>query len=203
MARAPKTYVPVEPRRTSIWTALVLLASLNALFGILALFMARNHAWTDEIMAELPLPGPATSLAADPGLVGQIRIGRRAAWYTTLVDRTPALIAEAEVVNDAIVPVRNVVIEAHAYDDGRPVRTVSGKCGRPVSNRLIGRLPRDELRALLDLEPPESTPLGPGESMDCQVAFAGLEAGADEVVFKVSSAEPLPGHSRPRFHPEG
>jgi hypothetical protein len=169
-------------------------------FAILALFMARNHSWTDKVMAEFPLPGPATSLAADPGLAGQIRIGKSRAWYTTLVDRTSALIAEAEVVNDAILPVTNIVVEAHAYQDGSPVRTISGMCGLPVSNRLLQRLPREELGALLDLEPPFSTPLGPGQSMDCQVAFAGLEPGADEVVFRVASAEPVPGHSKPLFH---
>lgn len=178
----------------------MLLLSMISAFGILSLFMARNHAWTDKVLAELPLPGPATSLAADPGLAGQIRIGESRAWYTALVDRTSALVAEAEVVNDAIVPVTNIVVEAHAYVSGLPVRTISGMCGRPVSNRLLQRLPREELGALLDLEPPFSTPLDPGESMDCQVAFAGLEPGADEVVFRVASAEPLPGHSKPQFH---
>jgi len=185
-----------------VWTALVLMTSLTAGFVIIALFMAGNHAWTDAITAALPVPGPATSLAADPGLSSQIRITRSRAWYTTLADQTPTLIAQATVVNDALLPVSNILVEGQAYRDGKAVRSALGVCGRPISNRLIRRLPRDELRALQRLQPPTPTAMVSGSSMECQLAFAGIKPGATEVSLRIASVEPLPGHRSPLFHPE-
>ena len=203
MARRPRTVVPSEPRRTSIWTALVLLTSLIAMFVIVSSFMVRNHEWTDAFLARLPAPGLATSMAADPSLAGQIRIVESGAWFTRLADQSPALVAETVVVNDALVPVKNIVVEAVVLNGEERVSTVRVSCGKPVSDRLIGRLRRDELRALRELENPAARPLSTGEHLRCQVAFAGLKQKADEVVIRVASVEPLPGHSPPLFHPGG
>lgn len=209
MARRPHTIVsvgpvvPGEPERKSIWTALVLLVSLITTFAIVALFMTSNHAWTDAVLTRLPAPGPATSLAADPELAGQMRIVTSQAWYTRLADQTPALVAETVVVNDALVPVNNVVVEASVYAGQNHLGTARVSCGKPVSQRLLGRLKRDELQALSDLSPPETRPLAAGESLRCQVAFAGIQPGAEEVTFRIASVEPLPGHQAPLFHPGG
>lgn len=203
MARRPRTVVPGEPERKSIWTALVLLVSLITTFAILALFMARDHPWTDALLARLPAPGAATSLAADPTLASQMRIVTSQAWYTKLADQTPALVAETVVINDALVPVNNVIVEASVYAGEKHLGTARVSCGKPVSPRMLGRLKRDELRALDDLRPPETRPLATGESLRCQVAFAGIESGAEEVTFRIASVEPLPGHREPLFHPGG
>jgi hypothetical protein len=203
MAGRSRTVVPEEPRRTSIWTALVLLTSLITTFAIVALFMAHNHAWTERLLARLPVPGPAPSLAADPGLVSQMRIVTSQAWYTKLADQTPALVAEAVVVNDSLVPVSNVIVEATIYKGEDHVGAARVSCGKPVSNRLLGRLRREELRALSELDPPATRPLATGESLRCQVAFAGIKTGAEEVSFRIASVEPLPGHPAPLFHPGG
>jgi hypothetical protein len=197
-----KTYVPPrEQRRKSIGSALVLLGALNVAFGILSVFMTRNHAWTDEFMASLPIPGTATSMAADRSLMRQVKIGATRAWYARLADQSSTLVAETEVSNESALPVTKIVVEAHAYDDGVPVRTVSTMCGLSVSQRLIGRLTREELAALLDLAPPSPDPVAPGETIRCQLAFPGLKEGAEEVAFRIASVEPYPGHSAPRLLP--
>jgi len=202
VAAQAKTYVPPrEQRRKSIGSALVLLGALNVSFGILSLFMLRNHAWTDAFMAGLPLPGTGTSMAADPSLMRQARIGATRAWYATLADQSTTLVAETEVTNDSPLPVTKIVVEAHAYDDGVPVRTVSTMCGLSVSERLIGRLTREDLAALLDLAPPSPLPVAPGETIRCQLAFPGLKEGAEEVAFRIASVEPFPGHPPPRLLP--
>ncbi len=198
----PRTVVPTEPRRTSIWTALVLITSLVAAFVITASFMIRNHEWTDTFLAELPAPGARTSLAADPALAGQMRMLESDAWFARLADQTPALIAETVIVNDALVPVTNVVVEAVLMEDGNRVRTAHVGCGKPVSDRLIGRLRREELRALSDLGA-SAGEIATGEQIRCQVAFARMKPGPDEVVFRIASVEPLPGHSPPLFLPGG
>jgi hypothetical protein len=202
VATQAKTYVPRrEQRRKSIGSALVLLGALNVAFGILSVFMMRNHAWTDRFMASLPIPGTGTSMAADPSLMRQMKIGATRAWYVTLADQSSTLVAETEVANDSPLPVTKIVVEAHAYDDGVPVRTVSTMCGLSVSQRLIGRLTREDLAALLDLAPPAPLPVAPGETIRCQLAFPGLKEGAEEVAFRIASAEPFPGHPPPRLLP--
>jgi hypothetical protein len=203
VARRPRTVVPGEPERKSIWTALVLMVSLITTFAIVALFMARNHSWSDAMLSRLPAPGPATSLAADPALADQMRIVTSQAWYTRLADQTPALVAETVVINEALVPVGNVVVEASVYAGDDNLGTARVSCGKPVSPRLLGRLRREELRALGDLSPAEVRPLATGESLRCQVAFAGIRPGAEEVTFRIASVEPLPGHRAPLFHPGG
>jgi hypothetical protein len=197
-----KTYVPPrEQRRKSIGSALVLLGALNVTFGILSVFMIRNHTWTDSFMASVPVPGTGTSMAADPSLMRQVKIGATRAWYATLADQSSTLVAETEVANESPLPVTKIVVEAHAYDDGVPVRTVSTMCGLSVSQRLIGRLAREDLAALLDLTPPSPLPVAPGETIRCQLAFPGVKDGADEVAFRIASAEPFPGHPPPRLLP--
>jgi len=197
-----KTYVPPrERRRKSIGSALVLLGALNVAFGLLSVFMTRNHAWTDAFMARLPLPGTGTSMAADPSLMRQMKIGATRAGYATLADQSSTLVAETEVTNDSPLPVTKIVVEAHAYDDGIPVRTLSTMCGLSVSQRLIGRLTREDLSALLDLAPPSPLPVAPGDTIRCQLAFPGLKAGAEEIAFRIASVEPFPGHPPPRLLP--
>lgn len=199
MRREFKTVVPRDSRATSIGTALVLLASLVTGFAILALFMTHHHTWTDSIMAKLPLPGPAASFAADPSLSQQLRFRDQRAWNTMLADQTPTLVAEATLVNDALIPVRNVVVFAEAMAGGRAVATMIVPCGKAISNRLLGRIGRDELRTVRDLAPNRA--VAPGQSLPCQVAFAGVEPGTEEVRLTIASAEPLPGHLPPSFHP--
>jgi hypothetical protein len=178
---------------------LVLLAALNLAFAVLTVFMARNHAWTDAFMALVPLPGTGTSLAADPSLARQVKLESTTAAYRTLADQSSALVAEAEVVNRSLLPVTKIVLEAHAYGDGLPMATVSAMCGLSVSERFISRLAREELRALLELAPPSPHPIEPGERVRCQIAFPGLKRDADEVVFRIASVEPFPGHPPPRL----
>jgi hypothetical protein len=198
-----RTYVPPRDQgRKTIWSANVLLAALNVAFAVLALFMARNHAWTDAFMALVPLPGPSTSFAADPSLARQMQLDSTVVGYRTLADQTSTLVAEAEVSNRSMLAVTKIVLEAHAYGGGLPVATVSAMCGLSVSERFIGRLAREELRALLELEPPSPRPIAPGETVRCQIAFPGLKQTADEVVFRIASVEPFPGHPPPRLLPE-
>lgn len=197
-----KTYVPPrEQRRKSIGSALVLLGALNVAFGLLSIFMTRNHAWTDAFMARLPIPGTGTSMASDPSLMRQMKIGATRAGYAPLADQSLTLVAETEVTNDSPLPVTKIVVEAHAYDDGVPVRTVSTMCGLSVSQRLIGRLTREDLSALLDLAPPTPLPVEPGDTIGCQLAFPGLKTGAEEIAFRIASVEPFPGHPPPRLLP--
>jgi hypothetical protein len=201
--RTSHTIVPNQPQRTSVWATIVLLVSLVATVGIVSLFMVRNHAWAERVLARLPAPGPATSMAADPGLADQIRILAGDAWFTKLGDQTSALVAESIVVNDSPIPVHNVVIEASVVDGAKTVGTVLVSCGKPVSDRLLRRLTREELRALADLTPPASRPLTTGERLRCQVAFSGITPAGQDVTFRVASVEPYPGHPDPLFHPGG
>jgi hypothetical protein len=201
VARNPNTFVPHRPYRTSIWTALVLLQALLAAFAIFALFLGHEHAWADRILAHVPMPGPATSLAADPSLAAQMRLIGRTAWYTRLADRTPVLVAEADVANDSLMPVNKIIVAAEAKVGGETKAKAIARCGKAVSNKLLGRMPREELATLLDLDPPAAPPLLPGETRRCQVAFAGMAPGAEEVVVRIVSVEPLPGHPRPHLRP--
>lgn len=178
---------------------MVLLAALNAAFAILAAFMVRNHAWTDAVMARIPLPGTGTSMAADPSLALQTKLESTQVWYQTLADQSSALVAQAEVVNRSLLPVTKIVVEAHAYGGGLPLATVSTLCGLSVSERFMGRLGRAELKTLLELEPPSPRPVEPGARVLCQIAFPGLKREAEEVVFRIASVEPYPGHPPPRL----
>jgi hypothetical protein len=197
--RGPRTVVPKSAGTPSFGTPLVLLAALLGSFAIVALVMVRNHSWTDSVMAMLPLPGPSASFAADPSLTTQLRVSDARAWNATLGDQTPALVADASVTNDALVPVRHIMLEAEARAHGRLVAVETVGCGKTVSNRLLRRIGRDEIGALREID--ASSPVQPGASIPCQVAFAGVAAGVDEVVLRVASVEPLPGHGPAVFRP--
>jgi hypothetical protein len=202
MAHNPKTVVPKRGERSPAWAAFILLAALIAFYGLLSVYMARNHPWTDWFLQRVPLPTTRATLASDSELVRQIRVVSSRAWYTKLADQTSTLVAEATVVNDALVPVSRVVIEALAQVEGGKQRRESAVCGGSVSRRLLGRLPVEELITLQELVPPKEA-VEPGATLDCQVAFARMPAGAEEVVLRIAWVEPLPGHPPPLFHPEG
>ena len=184
--------IPVDDRRTN--TPYVILASAAAVFFFAALAMVHDHAWTDHFLARLPLPGPAVSFASDPMLSGQLRIDNTTAYYTHLADQSPILVAEADLINDALMSVTNVVIEAHAQRGGEPVATGTATCGKPVSERLLRRLPHDELRALGQLVFAEPNEIRPSEWIRCQVTFEGMKNRPEEVLIRIASVEPLPGH---------
>jgi hypothetical protein len=202
MAHKPKTVVPRRRDRSPAWSAFVLLTALVTSYGLLSVYMARNHPWTDRFLQLVPVPATRATLASDSELVQQIRIVSSRAWYTNLADQTSTLVAEATVVNDALVAVSRVVVEARAQVEGGNSRTESAVCGGSVSRRLFGRLPVEELMTLQELIPPQ-TAVEPGATLRCQVAFARMPAGAEEVVLRIAWVEPLPGHPRPLFHPEG
>ena len=145
--------------------------------------------------------GKRNELVLGPKVVDSIDSSE--AWFARLGDQSSTLVAETVIVNDALLPVTNVVVEAVVMEEGNRIRRAHAGCGRPVSDRLIGRLRRDELKALNTLEVSSTGELATGETIRCQVAFARLEPGPDEVVFRIASVEPLPGHSPPLFHPGG
>ncbi len=202
MAPEPRTVFPKLSERSPVWTAAIMLGALVTFYGLLAVYMARDHAWTDEMLQRIPLPSTRATLAADAGLASQLRIVSSRAWYTNLADQTRTLVAEATVVNDALVPLSKVIVDAQAQGQGTPLRTRSVVCGGAVSRRLLGRLPVEELDTLQELIPSLAA-LEPGRTIDCQVAFPDIGAGAEEVVLRIAWAEPFPGHPRPLFHPEG
>ena len=185
----------------SLLTApLAILGALLGSFALIALFMVHDHTWTDEFMASLPLPGLGMSLAADPSLAPQMRMTNARAWNTILADQTPALMAEADIANDALVPVEHVVVRGEARIEGRIKAVATAVCGKAVSTRLLGRIGRDELETLMSLEAPLS--VEPGHRLACQVAFPGVMPGVEEVVLRIASVEPSPGHRPPVFRPE-
>ena len=189
-----------EESSPSAANALALLGSLLVTFATLALFMTHNHAWTDSVMAALPFPGPSQSLAADPALTSQVRLVDARAWDTMLGDRTAALVAEAAVTNDSLVPIHRVVVEAQARRDGRTLAVLTASCGTSVSHRLLRRLARDELETLRALE--TAAAVQPGDRLPCQVTFAGIEPGIEEVQLRIASVEPFPGHHPHAFRPQ-
>jgi len=198
--RHARTFVPEETSASTLATALTLLSALLLTFGLVALFMVRNHSWTDSVMATLPFPGPRATLAADPALVPQMHLGDLRAWDATLADQTPALITEAAVTNDALVSVRRIMVTAEARIDGHTVAMQTTACGKSVSNRLLRRIGRDELAALREIDPPG--PVRPGERLPCQLAFTGIAPGVKEVVLRIASVEPFPGHPARAFDPQ-
>lgn len=202
MAIKPRTVIPKARDRSPIWTSLAMLAALLTFYGLLAVYMATDHAWTDRVLQSIPIPTTRATLASDAALASQVRIVSSRAWYTQLGDQTLTLVAEATVVNDALVPLSKIIVRAAAEGPGTGLRTQSAVCGGAISPRLLGRLPIEELNTLQKLVPSLDA-LEPGETMDCQVAFARMGTGAEEVVLRVAWVEPLPGHPHPLFHPEG
>jgi hypothetical protein len=202
MAPEPRTVFPKLTNRSPVWPAAIMLGALVTFYGLLAVYMARDHAWTDSVLQQVPLPATRATLAADAELASHLRIVSSRAWYTKLGDQTRTLVAEATVVNDALIPLSKVIIEASAQAQGAAVLTRSVVCGGAVSRRLLGRLPVEELDTLQELIPSLDA-LEPGRTIDCQVAFPDIGTGAEEVVLRIAWVEPLPGHPRPLFRPEG
>ncbi len=193
MARTPRAIVPEEPKETSAWSAVVLMASSVGAFALIALFLAVNHRWTDELLAHLPVP---TSLrpAGDGIVAEQLRVTDVRTEHLTLADRSVALLLEANVVNDAAIPVRGIVLEVEGWRDGDPVAHGLGTCGKNVSVRLLKRMSRDEVGALMEMEPPQSQELAPGAETGCQVALTQLRTEVEEVTYRIASAEPTADH---------
>jgi len=200
MGRESARFVHDEDVPSSLTAPLAILGALLASFGLVALFMIHDHTWTDELMAQLPLPGPAMTLAADPSLALQVRMTNARAWSIVLADQTPTLMAETDIANDALVPVERIVVRAEARIEGRTKAVATAICGKPVSIRLLGRIGRDELETLMSLDAPAA--VEPGGRLACQVAFPGIVPGIEDVVLRVASVEPSPGHQPPVFHPE-
>jgi hypothetical protein len=196
MPRSPRAIVPEEPKETSAWSAVVLMASSVGAFALLALFLVNNHEWTDALLARLPTPGTAFSLAGDGIVAEQLRVSDVRTEHLTLADRSVALLLEATITNDSSIPVRGIILEVEGFRDGSHVAGAQGTCGKNASVRLLKRLSRDEVVALMELETTSQT-LMPGEKVDCQVALTQLRTEVEEVSYTIASAEPTSGHPLP------
>lgn len=194
MPRSPRAIVPEEPKETSAWSAVVLMASTAAAFALLSLFLAGNHHWTDALLARLPSFSGDATLAGDGIVAEQLRITDVRTEHLTLADRSVALLFEATVSNDAAIPVRNVILEIEGFRDGKHVAGAQGTCGKNVSVRLLKRLSRDEAVALMELATPEHETLGSGQKVGCQVALTQLRTEVEEVSYRIASAEPTDDH---------
>jgi hypothetical protein len=194
MPRSPRAIVPEEPKETSAWSAVVLMASSVGGFALLALFLANNHGWTDALLSRLPTPGSAMSLAGDGIVAEQLRVTDVRTEHLTLSDRSVALLLEAIVTNDSSIPVRGIILDIEGFRDGQHVAGAQGTCGKNVSVRLLKRLSGDEVVALMELATPENQTLQPGEKVGCQVALTQLKTEVEEVSYTIASAEPISGH---------
>jgi hypothetical protein len=194
MPRSPRAIVPEEPKETSAWSAVVLMASSVGAFALLALFLANNHGWTDALLSRMPTPGSAMSLAGDGIVAEQLRVTDVRTEHLTLSDRSVALLLEATVTNDSSIPVRGIILDIEGFRDGEHVAGAQGTCGKNVSVRLLKRLSRDEVVALMELATPEQETLLPGEKVGCQVALTQLKTEVEEVSYTIASAEPISGH---------
>lgn len=199
MARTPRAIVPDEQKETSAWSAVVLMASAVGAFALFALFLANNHRWTDELLSRLP--SPAGSLASDGIVAEQLRITNVRTEHLTLSDRSVALLFEATIVNDSSIPVRGVLLDIEGFRDGKAIATAEGTCGKNVSVRLLKRLSRDEVTALMELET-ASEVLAPGQKTECQVALTQLRTEVEEVGYRIASAEPSSDHSPAASDPD-
>lgn len=194
MPRSPRAIVPEEPKETSAWSAVVLMASSVGAFALLAVFLANNHEWTDALLSRMPTPGAGFSLAGDGIVAEQLRIGEVRTEHLTLSDRSVALLFEATVTNDSSIPVRGIILDVEGFRDGNSVGGAQGTCGKNASVRLLKRLSRDEVVALMELETPEHQTLMPGEKVGCQVALTQLRTEVEEVAYSIASAEATSGH---------
>jgi len=194
MARTPRAIVPEEPKETSAWSAVVLMASSVGAFALVALFLATNHGWTDALLAGFPTPFGMPRLATDGIVAEQLRISDMRTEHLTLSDRSVALLFEATVVNDSSIPVRGIVLEVEGFREGRMVAAGQGTCGKNVSVRLLKRLSSDEVAALMNLATPESEVLASGARTGCQVTLTQLRTEVEEVSYRIASAEPTADH---------
>ena len=175
----------------------MLMASSVGAFALLSVFLAFNHRWTDALLSFIPAWGAPHSLANDGVLAEQLRITELRTEHLTLSDRSVALLLEATVVNDSSVPVRGIVLEMEGFRDGNSVGQASGTCGKNVSVRLLKRLSRDEVTALMELTTPGDGTLPSGERMGCQVTLTQLRTEVDEISYRIAAAEPTPDHAGP------
>ena len=194
MARTSRAIVPEEPKETSAWSAVVLMASSVGAFALGALFLVNNHRRTDRLHAPHPTPGGAHRLAADGIVAEQLRITDVRTEHLTLSDRSVALLIEATVVNDAAIPVHGIVLEVEGFRDGKAISAGQGTCGKNVSVRLLKRLSSDEVEALMELANPDSEVLASGARTGCQVALTHLRTEVEEVSYRIASAEPTADH---------
>jgi hypothetical protein len=194
MPRSPRAIVPEEPKETSAWSAVVLMASTAAAFALLAVFLVGNHRWTDALLSRLPAFGRDATLAGDGIVAEQLRITDVRTEHLTLSDRSVALLFEATISNDASIPVRNVILEIEGFRDGKHVAGAQGTCGKNVSVRLLKRLSSDEVVALMELTTPEHETLASGAKVGCQVALTQLRTEVEEVSYRIASAEPTDDH---------
>ena len=202
MPRAPRAIVPEEPKETSAWSAIVLMASSVFAFGLLALFLANSHRFTDRLLASFPAPGGRLRMASDGIVAEQLRVLDVHTEHMTLADRSVALLVQATIVNDAAIPVRGIVLAVDGYRDGKLIASGHGTCGKNVSDRLIKRLSRDEVAAQMELEDPASPVLASGARTGCPVALTQLRTEIEEVSYRIASAEPG-DHADPSDFVEG
>ena len=202
MAHPPRAIVPEESKETSAWSAIVLMASSVGAFALLALFLANNHRWTDALLARLPAPGSVLRLTNDGVIAEQLRISDVRTEHLTLSDRSVALLLEATVVNDAAIPVRGIVLEVEGFRDGQKIAEARGTCGKNVSVRLLKRLSRDEVTALMELATPDRETLASGARTGCQVALTQLHTEVEEVSYRIAAAEPTADHPSADPDPE-
>lgn len=175
----------------------MLMASSAAAFGVFALFLATNHRWTDSLLARLPVPGGsggAVRLASDGIVAEQIRVTDVHTEHMTLADRSVALLFEATITNDAAIPVQGIDVEVTGYRDGEKIAVGHGTCGKNVSVRLLKRLARDEVVALMELATPDQV-LASGAKTGCQVALTQLKTEVEEVSYRIASAAPTADHA--------
>lgn len=194
MARSPRAIVPEAPQETSVWSAIVLMASTVGAFGLFSLFLANNHHWTDALLSRFPTLGGAIRPANDGIVAEQLRLSDIHTEHLTLADRSVALLFEASVVNDAAFPVRGIVLKVVGYREGKKVAEAEGTCGKNVSVRLLKRMSRDEVNAVMALDAPDAGVLASGSRTGCQVSLTQLKTEVDEVSWVIASAEATPDH---------
>lgn len=196
MATRSRTVILKRRPRTPIATAFVLLTALCSAYGLITLALSFNHALADSVLAAIPAPGPARSLASDPALLRQLRVDDAKAYFIVSSDHRRALVLETSVTNHGSVPLESVVIEARASLGNRTQAVSTTPCGRNVSPRLLRRLTTDQLLVLRDLDPGTGFLLRPQEKTRCQATFPALRRSVENVSYRVVSARPLPHHHR-------
>ena len=183
-------------QRTPIATAFVLLAALCSAYGLITLALSFNHALADSVLAAIPAPGPARSLASDPALLRQLRTDDAKAYFIVSSDHRRALVLETSVTNHGSVARESVVKEARA-SRGKQIQAEStSSCGRNVTPRLMRRLTTDQLLVLRNLDPGTGFLLRPQDKTRCQTTFPALRHSVENVSYRVVSARPLPRHHR-------
>ena len=201
MAKAPLEIVSPEPRDLSLWSPLVLMASAVAAFAIFTVFLVADHRFTDRLLDRLPaIPGWGHP-ASDAPLVAQVRVLGPVSANVVLADRSRAFLWQATVVNDSALPLTGIELALEGHAGGKKIAAFEGGCGKNVSERLIKRLTRGEVTALMELPAGEDLVLQPGERAGCQLVLTGLRAEVDEATYRVTEARPASAHFSGPDHP--